>query len=161
MFKRLVSGCLLLCFVMLVTSCATIMHGTFQKINVNTEPAGATVTASNGETCTTPGILTLKRSERNYTLNIKKEGYKDISITLSRKIDSWFWGNVLIGGIIGIVVDMSTGAAYKISPSKIDEILVKEGINASSLDTKDKMYIYVSLKELHQDLNLSDLEKIN
>lgn len=161
MFKRLVASCILVCFIMVITGCATIIHGKFQKLEVSTEPQGAIVTASDGRTTTTPGMLKIDRSKQTYTLNIKKEGYEDVNMTLKRGIDPWFWGNILIGGIIGIVVDMSTGAAYKFKPDKIDEVLAKKGIDTSKLDTKHTVYIFVDLIERHPDLDISELERIN
>ena len=29
------------------------------------------------------------------------------------------WGNVILGGIIGIIIDFSTGAVYKVKPDEI------------------------------------------
>lgn len=165
MFKKLLALSLLVCFVALITGCASIIHGKLQKISVNTAPSGANVEATSGEgdpvRCTTPGVLELDRSRPGYVLHIEKVGYKDIDVVLKRGIDPWFWGNIIIGGIIGIMVDMSSGSAYKFSPSQIDEFLKKEGIDTSRLDISNKAYIFVALREDCTEFDVSELQKIN
>lgn len=161
MFKKIMVLLLVVCFMMIASGCATIIHGKLQNVSIATVPADAIVKASDGETCTTPGVLKLDRALSSYTLHIEKEGYKPIDITLRKDVDPWFFGNILIGGLIGIIVDLSTGAAYKFSPDDIVKVLSRKGIDTSRLDTKNNIYVFVDLKEMHPDLNLSELEKIN
>jgi len=48
------------------------------------------------------------------------DGYQLYQTRLTQKFNGWCFGNILIGGLIGIVVDVSTGAMYTLSPSVIN-----------------------------------------
>lgn len=103
--------------------CASIMHGSKQEIMFKTTPAGANVTVTDamGTThgsCQTPCSIKLKR-KGTYKADIAKAGYAPVNIVLERKSDGWIWGNILFGGIIGLIIDFSNGAAYKLEPSDV------------------------------------------
>ena len=38
-------------------------------------------------------------------------------------MSGWVWGNILFGGIIGLIVDASTGAMYKLTPEQVEASL--------------------------------------
>jgi hypothetical protein len=38
---------------------------------------------------------------------------------LHRGTSGWVWGNIVFGGLIGLVVDASTGAMYKLTPEQV------------------------------------------
>ena len=44
-------------------------------------------------------------------------------MSLRRRTDGWVWGNILLGGLIGLVVDASTGGMYKIEPEQVQATL--------------------------------------
>ncbi|MDB6061057.1 MAG: hypothetical protein JWM78_1160 [Verrucomicrobiaceae bacterium] len=48
-------------------------------------------------------------------IRMQKDGYEDASGTLSPNIAGWYYGNLLLGGAIGmLIVDPITGAMYKL-----------------------------------------------
>lgn len=106
---------------LMFAGCATILHGTHQTIHVNSSPSGAAVYIHNNQKGVTPASLTLDRNE-NYTLVFKKEGYKPVSIHLDKNFKALpsILGNIFWSGIIGIVVDIADGAAYKLTPEQIN-----------------------------------------
>src|SRR5262245_60518029 len=113
----------------LSTGCATIVSGSTQDISVSSVPAGATVTADpGGWKATTPGTLTLKRKDGPYKVTFTLEGHDPYSVWLTTDTNAWLWGNLIIGGIIGLIVDTSTGAYQKLSPEEINANLVKSGL---------------------------------
>ncbi|MFG0400611.1 hypothetical protein ACF8D8_17535, partial [Pseudomonas sp. zjy_11] len=47
--------------------------------------------------------------------HFKKDGYPDKTIELDSSLSGWYWGNILLGGLIGmLIVDPLTGAMYKL-----------------------------------------------
>ena len=63
-------------------------------------------------------------SGQSYTLRLELQGYKPTEIELTPKMSGWYWGNLLIGGLIGMLaVDPATGAMWNIAPDKIDRKL--------------------------------------
>ena len=99
--------------VTLLQGCATIANGGGdQAISFASEPAGATILVNEREVGTTPATLTLNpwNAER---LTIKKEGHKEYTAPMTLSTSGWFWGNLLIGGIVGMLVDSVTGASQQ------------------------------------------------
>lgn len=66
----------------------------------------------------TPVTINLKR-KKNYIIQVKKEGYIPESRTITRKTSPWIIGNILFGGIIGLVVDFRMGGAYNLNPENL------------------------------------------
>ena len=54
---------------------------------------------------------------------IEKEGYEAYQTRLSTSLSGWMFGNILIGGLIGIAVDVTTGAWSDIEPDEINAVL--------------------------------------
>ena len=130
-FKFLV---LLLCPILLL-GCATIISGRSQKISVSTTPSEAKVTL-NGMEQKSPAIFTLDRTVPSYQVTIEKEGYKTVNVTIRRGINGWIFGNIIFGGIIGVVIDCASGSVYSFSPSEIEQNLIQKGSEGVILKVK-------------------------
>jgi len=111
-----------------IQGCASILGESRYPVAVSSAPPGASfeVTDKNGtviHTGNTPSTVTLKSgkgyfSGQTYTLHFKKEGYPDKTIELDSSLSGWYWGNILIGGLVGmLIVDPLTGAMYKLPES--------------------------------------------
>ena len=112
--------------------CASIIHGTSQEIAFQSVPDNATVVVEDAMgkqygSCQTPCSLELKR-KHEYKVHITKAGYETATIVMDRKSDGWIWGNIVFGGLIGVIVDFSNGAAYKLAPSELTVSLQKSPI---------------------------------
>jgi hypothetical protein len=106
------------------SGCATIMDGTDQKVPVTSTPPGATVTVDGGATCATPTDLKLSRREE-HTLLVSMPGYHTERVTLRREISGAIFGNILIGGIVGGVADLASGASHHLEPKQVNVELQK------------------------------------
>jgi hypothetical protein len=138
--NRLVRGalaCGILTGSLFASGCASIFNGGDREITIATKPRGATasVRKSGGGVMDvvavdkTPCTISLDPkggyfSGQSYTLRLELQGYKPTEIELTPKMSGWYWGNLLIGGLIGMLaVDPATGAMWNISPDKIDRKL--------------------------------------
>jgi hypothetical protein len=63
--------------------------------------------------------MKLSRDE-DHTATFTQEGQPDRQTHFKQKLSGAFFGNLLLGGFIGMVVDMSNGAAYNLSPENIE-----------------------------------------
>ena len=96
-------------------ACATLTTGTTQAITVVTDPPGAScqlrrdnaiiATVSN-----TPGTAQVTKSSRDITVNCTRPGHTDGGTTLGAQFQAMTLGNVLVGGLVGVIVDASSGA---------------------------------------------------
>ncbi|MBA1202661.1 hypothetical protein G7009_12990 [Pseudomonas capeferrum] len=124
MFRKMVGVATVAAFVG-IQGCASIVGESRYPVVVSSAPPGASfeITDKSGavvHTGNTPSTVTLKSgkgyfSGQTYTLRFKKEGYPDKAIELDSSLSGWYWGNILIGGVIGmLIVDPLTGAMYKL-----------------------------------------------
>lgn len=144
--KKIVSFVTMVCFLFATTGCATIVSGRTQKIPVITSPSGAVVTVG-GQKQLSPATFILDKHQE-YVIKIEKEGYEPKEIVLRKTLSGWVFGNILlglVGGVIGVVIDVGSGSAMKFVPSPVEAELIKAQLGAHNL--KDKTILFVKLTE--------------
>lgn len=99
--------------------CATVIKGTTQDIAVETNPPGAScIVSRNGAQLAvlsaTPGKVQVSRDKSPLMVSCTKapEATTPVNQTVESKFNGATFGNILAGGVIGVVVDASTGANY-------------------------------------------------
>lgn len=146
-FKRLLLPCGI---ILLLSGCASIVSKTNWPFSVDTQPSGASVTITNKKgvevfSGKTPTAMKLRSGsgffgKESYTVSIAKEGYEPKKVTIECRVNGWYFGNILIGGLIGmLIVDPATGAMYRLDSDGISETLQKS--TAISLQILDKNQI--------------------
>ena len=95
------------------TGCATAVRGTTQSVKFESIPSGALVKTYRNGSCVTPCSLRFHRKDHP-TVLIEKEGYKPQQVGLrahaSRSGVLASYGNIIIGGGVGAIVDGKTKA---------------------------------------------------
>src|SRR5882672_4922863 len=135
MKSRLIATCAAAALALATSGCATIVARSSQKVTVGSTPVGALVTITNRagtvvKTGTTPLQVSLRKGAgyfkaENYTLHFAKDGFAPQEMKLTPVVSGWYFGNILIGGLIGMLaVDPSTGAMYRLEPKIVDAALV-------------------------------------
>ena len=109
----------------IMASCSTITSGTTDVVRISSIPDHATVEID-GKTYATPVTLTLSRS-RSYEVLIQKEGYLPAHRVISRVGNTATEGNFIAGGMVGLLTDQSTGAAFRLFPTDLSVELVPAG----------------------------------
>jgi hypothetical protein len=116
----------------LLGGCGSITRGTTEDVAINSTPIGAKVTTDIGMNCSAPCTLKVPRN-KDFTITASAEGYKTSTLFIGRKVSgngaAGMAGNVLVGGIIGVVVDSSTGAAMDHTPNPAFIVLVKDDLS--------------------------------
>jgi hypothetical protein len=109
-------------FALALSGCATITRGTDEPIQVQSEPQGAQVQTSLGFQCITPCVLNVPR-KTEFTVTYSKPGYEAQTIPVLTRMGgggaAGLAGNVLVGGAIGIGVDVATGATLEHYPNPV------------------------------------------
>jgi len=109
----------------LQSGCATIMDGSSQRISFVSQPPGALVYVDNVTRGKSPTFAILKRSS-NHDVRFEKKGYTAYYTQITTATNSWIVGNILLGGGIGLIVDLLTGSAWKLEPTTVMGYLEKE-----------------------------------
>jgi uncharacterized protein YceK len=118
-----VAGATLLAAMTVLGGCASIVSDSKPKVGLYSLPTNANyvIKDSKGSVLlkgVTPGTALLETSRgyfksQSYTVTFQKEGYTETTVPLKSTVSGWYWGNLLIGGLIGmLIVDPLTGAMY-------------------------------------------------
>lgn len=99
-------------------SCGTIIQGSTQQIGFSSSPTNASVTINGNSYGVTPLLVDLKRKQAHIVV-IELDGYLPYETNLTRSTSGWVLGNIIFGGLIGLVVDASAGGMYKLSPEQV------------------------------------------
>lgn len=135
--RSLITLALLTLTLPLVTGCATIVHSGPRTVPISSKPEGATVsiydrTGTQVQKQTTPFIATLPTKYKyfagqSYRLVFEMPGYQKSELELLPAMSGWYIGNILFGGLLGmLVVDPLTGAMYNLKPEKVEHELTPE-----------------------------------
>lgn len=136
------------------TGCASIISGSTQTISFKSVPELSEITITNkaGEKVhvgQTPTTVTLKKGAgyfkpENYRVTFVKEGFETQIIDVKATLNGWYLGNIIFGGLIGIlIVDPATGAMYSLNPKDINAVLKENGVNPNA----EEKSLTVVLKE--------------
>ena len=122
--------------------CATVTTGTTQPINIDSDPAGAECKLMRGgeqiSTVTTPAPVTVKRDSQTIHVRCKKEGYEEGLVVMNSRFEAMTVGNVLVGGVIGVIVDSSTGANSKYDPYVMVRMTALSPADAAAVATRPR-----------------------
>jgi hypothetical protein len=103
---------------LLLSGCATIINGTHQDLTVTSQPEALCVSINGEPYGATPVVASLPRG-KNYVVQVQEDQYHPYQITVVPVASGMIWGNLILGGLIGMAVDSGTGAGYEHSPSRV------------------------------------------
>ena len=115
----------------LCLSCGTIINGTTQQITISSSPEESEVKINGISYGKTPLFIDLERN-KSLMFSIEKQGYK----TFKGKITRQFSGVAILNIIpflspLGLVIDVISGGAYKLSPNSVNINLIKDNESKS------------------------------
>lgn len=143
---------LLFALVLLTSGCASIIKGSKQEMTFNSDPNGAKVTINGKVIGVTPITTSIDRKSEQVVV-FEKEGYKQAKMPLSTTINPWFWGNILIGGLIGSTTDGFSGAYCEYSPNKYYIPLEPMEEKKANLKINKKIFVIMNYHQLVKELS--------
>ncbi len=114
---------------LITSSCATLFTKKTQEVNFKGIP-GTTIVDKDKNTIVTEigsngfGVGKFSKQLKKKTIEARKDGYQPKSYEMGTKIQGWFWGNIVFGGIPGMAIDAATGKMMKFSDTMIDMTLI-------------------------------------
>lgn len=94
--------------------CATITEGKTDAIAVTSIPVdGAKCSLKNGVGewfVTTPGSAEVHKSKTDLQIDCTHDGYEPAHVTMESHFEGMTAGNLIVGGLVGVAVDASSGA---------------------------------------------------
>lgn len=151
----------------LLSSCASIVSKSSYPVYIRTNPVGANVsiTDKKGKEVykgQSPASVTLKSgagffSKAEYHVKLSSAGFEEKIVPINYKLNGWYFGNILFGGAIGmLIIDPATGAMWRIQDPVVDETLVKTTASISPNPTLN----IVNIKDITKEMK-SQLVRIN
>ena len=102
--------------------CASVTRGWQDQMQFNSDPPGAEMRTSLGLICLTPCTLQVGRKDE-FTATFSKAGFESQQVVVTTRLApggaAGFAGNVLVGGVIGMGVDVASGATLDHCPSPV------------------------------------------
>lgn len=142
----------------ILSGCASILSTSDYAVSISSSPDGAkyAIADKSGRTVdsgTTPAIVNLSASSgffsgQQYVITFNKEGYAERNFTLTSELDGWYIGNILFGGIIGLlIVDPATGAMFKLP----ETVNVSLNSSVSQKSIEDNTLIIATVDSLTEE----------
>ncbi len=146
--------------IILLSGCASIVSKGSYPISINSTPSGAKITVKDRYgydiySGNTPANLKLKAgadffAKASYTVTFEMEGYEKRTVPIEFKLDGWYFGNIVFGGLIGVlIVDPATGAMWKLKTEFINETL--SSTTSTTNEASLKVLGYADIPESWKD----------
>ncbi len=134
--KQFLSLMLAFVFLFSISGCASIVSKIDYPVTITSNPDQATITVVNEDDKEvfrgqTPTTVTLKAGGPffhacSYTVTFEKEGYEPQTAEIKSELDGWYIGNIIFGGLIGIlIIDPLTGAMWSLDTELTVELTEK------------------------------------
>jgi hypothetical protein len=111
------------CWLLVSNGCASVISGRHANVQFDSYPSNAHVIVHDKRgrrvaSINTPGVVSLRRSDRyflpaRYTATFASPGYQPVDVPIRSTVNPWILGNVVLGGLPGLIVDSATGATWK------------------------------------------------
>lgn len=165
----------------LLSGCASVTHNSAQIIQVETKLAngeavdGANCSLSNEEKTyeiTTPGSLEIDRSGTDLEVTCKHPGFPDAKASVVSRANAGMYGNIILGGVIGAVIDHNTGKAYNYPTwlqlvmgkilrfDRLDEASGKPSVGIPMGDTTEVTAIQAKETAIQAKVTMDDLKDL-
>jgi len=115
-----------------LTSCATLAHGTRQKVPITSSPSGAPVMIDGVRVGVTPYTADLSRTSR-HRLVVGADSASQVGYELTRRPSAWLLADLLFYPVI--LVDVLSGAAFAFTPGSRHVVLPKQATIAATSAT--------------------------
>lgn len=142
--------------------CASIVSHSRWSVAISSVPVGANVVIINREgkevfSGPTPAAVTLNSGSsffrrEAYTLKFSRDGYEPKTTALTSSVNGWYFGNLLFGGAIGmLIVDPATGSMYRLDQREV-QVALAQGQALNLPEAKPGELQVVSLESVPANL---------
>lgn len=139
--------------------CATVLNGTSQDVAFNSEPQGAVIALHTGQNCVTPCTFSMRRGD-DARVEINKPGFKPVTVYIQSRTGGSTFGNLLLGGPIGAVVDGSNGAANHLYPNPVYVRLAPDNSSDAPVLLNERGEVISTVAEYNAQVEADVLEGI-
>lgn len=121
---------LMLVLVFAISGCASIVGKELFPVSFQSNPNEANLLIKDEKGVTvfsgrTPTVVNLSAGQsyfhaKTYSISFSKDGYEQQQVVVKSTISGWYFGNILFGGLIGmLIVDPITGKMWKLPDAPV------------------------------------------
>lgn len=96
---------------LMLSGCASIMTAEQQSINVTSSSGPPIEVTVDDKKAMTPGTVVVLRDGKDKVVSTSAPGCSNIT-PVKKEIATAFWGNIVLGGVLGSTTDASTGKMW-------------------------------------------------
>jgi uncharacterized protein YceK len=96
---------------LVLSGCASIMTADEQSIKVTSSTNTPVEVTVDDKTTTTPGTVVVLRDGKDKVVKSSAPGCQNAT-PIKKEVTGAFWGNIVIGGLLGSTTDNSTGKMW-------------------------------------------------
>jgi len=96
---------------LLLTGCASVMTADEQSIKVTSSTNTPIEVTVDDKTTTTPGTVVVLRDGKDKVVTSSAAGCQNAT-PVKKTVTTAFWGNIVLGGLLGSTTDGSTGKMW-------------------------------------------------
>jgi uncharacterized caspase-like protein len=109
-FRDVFFSCVAISLILLSSSCASVIHGTKQRVNVYSDPPGGQIYVNGQDTRkVTPAVVSVKRNSRTHYIKVNHPGYEEQMHELNGRFNFLVLADFFFF-MFPAVVDVATGA---------------------------------------------------
>jgi len=134
MIKTIKASVIFLTVLLLFSNCASIVTRSSYPLTINSNPSNAEISITNRRgveiySGNTPAVVQLRASDgffsrAEYQVRFSAPGYEERVVPVTFSLDGWYFGNILLGGVLGmLIIDPATGAMWRIDTDVINVTL--------------------------------------
>ena len=97
--------------ILLMSGCASIMTADEQSIKVTSSNNKPTTVTIDDKTVVTPGTVVVLRDGKDKVAQSSDDGCDNVTL-VKKNVTPVFFGNIVIGGVLGSTTDASTGKMW-------------------------------------------------
>lgn len=113
--------------------CATIIQSGPDRIPVSSAPEGAKISLDGVIVGKTPMVVDVPRHSDGI-FRIESEGFEPVTIDRDKVMSGWIWGNLILGGGFGIIIDLITSnqGHYQSEPISVNMTAIRNPANSKT-----------------------------
>lgn len=142
------------------SNCATIVSKSSYPVSIETNPSGVqvSITDKKGKEIyrgKSPTALKLKSgagffSRAEYQVKLFEKGYDVKVIPVTFKLNAWYFGNIIFGGFLGmLIVDPASGAMWRIERQSED---INETLTPSTVSVAEPTLKIIDIKNVPESM---------
>jgi len=102
----------------MVSGCASIISPSEQQLQFTSEPSQADAYINGNKVGTTPFSVEVPRRKGGLVVTLRKDGYEDVVLSTTTKLNPYVWGNFLwgYGSLTAFLIDYSSDRSVEYYP---------------------------------------------